>query len=49
MLAPLSWLKDFVDIDVSVEELEKKHKEENKLVLPLKDILILSNRLYKIF
>ena len=24
MLAPLSWLKDFVDIDVSVEELEKK-------------------------
>ncbi|MBQ7643372.1 MAG: phenylalanine--tRNA ligase subunit beta [Clostridia bacterium] len=24
MLAPLSWLKDFVDIDVSYEELEKK-------------------------
>ena len=24
MLAPISWLKDFVDIDVSVEELEKK-------------------------
>ena len=24
MLAPLSWLKDFVDIDVTVEELEKK-------------------------
>lgn len=24
MLAPLSWLRDFVDIDVSVEELEKR-------------------------
>ena len=24
MLAPLSWLKDFVDIDVTVEELEKR-------------------------
>ena len=24
MLAPLSWLKDFVDIDCSVEELEKR-------------------------
>ena len=24
MLAPLSWLKDYVDIDVTVEELEKK-------------------------
>ena len=24
MLAPLSWLKDYVDIDVTAEELEKK-------------------------
>ena len=24
MLVPLSWLKDYVDIDVSADELEKK-------------------------
>ena len=25
MLAPLSWLKDYVDIDVTPKELEEKH------------------------
>ena len=30
MLVPLSWLKDFVDIDVTAEELEKKIVEHLK-------------------
>ena len=33
MLVPLSWLKDYVDIDVSVDELEDKLAREGRQML----------------
>ena len=51
MLVPLSWLKDYVEIDVTPEELEKKlfdggfeveenHSGDVNILFPSKDVLL---------